>query len=101
MYLENSLSNSFFSWGIVFFSSLAIAIPNDCVRLELSEDVLQDSSYAAYIGEGIQATYLSFRTLNHGLVTVNQDISMYFEVYGRTCSAFGENNGRAISVKCV
>ena len=71
MNFENSLSNSFFSWGIVFFSSLAIAIPNDCVRLELSEDVLQDSSYAAYIGEGIQATYLSFRTLNHGLATVN------------------------------
>ena len=32
------------------------------------------------------ATYLSFRTLNHGLATVNQDISMYFEVYGRTRS---------------
>jgi hypothetical protein len=50
MNLENSLSNNFFSWGIVFFSSLAIAIPNDYVRLELSEDDAWGMSGNAYYG---------------------------------------------------
>ena len=87
MNLENSLSSNFFSWGIVFFSSLAIAIPNDCVRLELSEDVLRRLQLRRYdqVRE-TAATYLSFRTLNHGLATVNQDISMLFEVYEGTRS---------------
>ena len=32
------------------------------------------------------ATYLSFRTLTHGIATVNTHTPLYFEVYGRTRS---------------
>ena len=46
----------------------------------------EDSSYAVEEGEGTKTTYLNPRTLNHGLATVNTDISMLFEVYGRTRS---------------
>lgn len=54
----------------------------------------EDSSYAVEEGEGTKTTYLNPRTLKHAAATVNQDISMLFEVYGRTCFVVGENNGR-------
>ena len=95
MNVENSLSSSFFSWGIVFFSSLAIAIPNDCGRLELSEDVLQRLQLHRLqkVRENRQLTSIS-STLNHAVAAVNTHTPLYFEVYRRTCSVVGENNGR-------
>ena len=69
------------SWGY------ALAKPCQYVRLELSEDVLRRLQLRRYdkVRE-TAATYLSFRTLNHGLATVNTSISWYFEVYGGTRS---------------
>ena len=63
------------SWGY------ALAKPCQCVRLEIERGCPARLQLRRYdkVRE-TAATYLSFRTLNHGLATVNKSISWYMDV---------------------